>query len=678
MPNRLINETSPYLRQHTDNPVNWEPWDEAALQRARQENKPIFLSIGYAACHWCHVMAHESFEDEGIAALLNEHFICIKVDREERPDLDSIYMNAVVAMTGQGGWPMSVFLTPELEPFYGGTYFPPVRRYQMPAFGEVLTGIWQAWTEDRTNLLQSAKRLTRHLRERAEWGTQSGAFEPESLSAAAEALINSQDGRNGGWGRAPKFPQPMAIAFLLGQAARGNARALDAAVAALRAMQRGGLMDLIGGGFHRYSTDERWLVPHFEKMLYDNAQLAAVYLRGWQLTGEESFRQTCEATLDFMLREMQDPAGGFYSSLDADSEGGEGYFYTWSAEELRALLERHEWQVVEMLYGITERGNFEGRMILQAQMTQSAAAARLGMPPEPFYAALESAHARLRTARAKRSRPLTDDKVLVGWNALALRVFAEAAFPLKRADYLAAAQKNAAFLLSQMFINGRLRRAWRAGEARHAGTLEDYAGLILGLVALYQADFNLQWLRAARVLTEQMQIDFVDPNGGFYDTSAAAGELLLRPKDLPDNATPAGNALATQALIIMAALDERPDWFDQAAAMLTGLQGSAAAHPLSFGCWLQGLDAAVGPLRQVAIVWQADGEGPDALLAAILNDYTHNVIITASPYPPEKDAPALLQNRPPLNGQPTAYVCTGATCQLPVTEPDRLRMMISG
>jgi len=676
MTNRLIHETSPYLLQHAHNPVHWEPWDDLALERARQEDKPIFLSIGYAACHWCHVMAHESFEDAGIAALLNEHFVCIKVDREERPDLDSIYMNAVVAMTGQGGWPMSVFLTPDLEPFYGGTYFPPVRRYQMPAFGEVLSGIRQAWETDRPNLMQAAARLTRHLKERADWSTQPGSLTADSLPAAAEVLITTQDGRHGGWGRAPKFPQPMAIAFLLRQAARGNGRARDAAGDALRAMQRGGLMDLVGGGFHRYSTDERWLVPHFEKMLYDNAQLAEVYLQAWQLTGEESFRQTCVRTLDFMLAEMQDPAGGFYSSLDADSEGGEGHFYTWTGQELQTLLAPVEWQLVEVYFAIRGQGNFEGRWILQAQMTPVAAAAKLGISVEQFQETLAGVLTRLQAARSERSRPATDDKVLTGWNALALRVLATAAHPLGREDFLAAAQRNADFLLSQMLINDRLLRAWRGGTSRHAGTLEDYAGLILGLLALYQADGQLRWLRAARNLTERMLADFADPNGGFFDTSAAAGSLLLRPKDLPDNATPSGNALAAQALIFMAALDDRPEWFDQAAAMLAGLQSSAAAHPLAFGCWLGGLDAAVGPLRLLAVVWPAGQAQPTALLAAARNHYTHNVIVAAAEYPVEADAPALLKQRPPQDNQPTAYVCTGTVCLPPVTEPARLRAIL--
>ncbi|NMC80881.1 MAG: thioredoxin domain-containing protein, partial [Chloroflexi bacterium] len=517
MPNQLAHETSPYLLQHANNPVNWYPWGEEALRKAQEEDKPIFLSIGYAACHWCHVMEHESFENPQIARLLNDHFVSIKVDREERPDLDSIYMSAVIAMVGQGGWPMSVFLTPKLEPFYGGTYFPPAARYGMPAFGDVLTGVIQTWKSNRAEISRMSQQLGQFLKENAQWNTPSGPLLPGTLQQATETLIQTYDWEHGGWGAAPKFPAPMAIEFLLQQGTQGNSQALQVALHALKTMNRGGIYDVVGGGFHRYSTDAHWLVPHFEKMLYDNAQLARTYLHAYLLTGEVPLRQTCEETLDFILKEMTHPEGGFYSSLDADSEGEEGKFYLWTPEEIRqALPEAEDQDRILSFYNVTEAGNFEGKTIFQ----------QTGETPAEMYLPLQKAKKQLDRFRARRQPPATDDKVLVFWNALMLQTLAEAARYLHRSDYLQAAQKNARFLLQALHPQDRLLRSWRDGQAKHNACLEDYGALILGLLTLYQTDLDSTWYQHAILLAKEMLAAFQDASGELYDTRRDQADLL--------------------------------------------------------------------------------------------------------------------------------------------------------
>ncbi|HQO96416.1 MAG TPA: thioredoxin domain-containing protein, partial [Anaerolineaceae bacterium] len=438
MPNALINENSPYLLQHAHQPVDWHPWGEAALEKAEREQKPIFLSIGYAACHWCHVMAHESFENGEIAAILNQYFVNIKVDREERPDLDGIYMQAVVAMTGQGGWPMSLFLTPDGKPFYGGTYFPPVRRYNMPAFGEILLNIARLWQEDRHAILEGAGKLTAHLQGLLRVDADANvSLTRETLEEAVMEIARRYDWKHGGWGRAPKFPQPMTIEFLLQRAIRGDKLALDMAIHALNSMAKGGMYDVVAGGFARYSTDERWLVPHFEKMLYDNAQLALVYLHGWLLTGNQAFRQVCEQTLDFVARELTHPEGGFFSSLDADSEEGEGRFYTWTIAEVENVLTSvDDIEFIKAAYGLTEQGNFDGSNLLQRVMTDEELTNRFHMSLEDVHERLKVCHQKLLVDRSRRPRPGTDDKVLASWNGLMQIAFAEAARHLQRSDYL--------------------------------------------------------------------------------------------------------------------------------------------------------------------------------------------------------------------------------------------------
>ena len=678
MPNKLMNETSPYLLQHANNPVDWHPWGDEALQKARSENKPIFLSIGYAACHWCHVMEHESFEDPQTAQLMNAHFVSIKVDREERPDLDGIYMNAVVTMTGQGGWPMSVFLTPDGEPFYGGTYFPPAPRYGMPSFKEVLSAVARTWETERSEIQRVGRELTQHLRESSSWsGAAGGAPQPETLQQAAQTLVDTYDWNQGGWGRAPRFPQPMAIEFLMLQATRGmehsGQRALDAASHALSMMSRGGMYDVVGGGFHRYSVDDTWLVPHFEKMLYDNGQLALAYLHGHLLTGSLWFRQVCTETLDFITREMTHPLGGFFSSLDADSEGEEGKYYVWSREEIDAALpDPADRDLLYQVYPVTPQGNFEGKNIFQRTVNMEELARQIGIAEEEMTRRLDAVHRQLYAARERRARPATDDKVLVSWNALALRAFAQAARYLKREDYLQTARKNAAFLLDVMMVDGRLMRAWRDGQSRHAAFLEDYAGLALALLDLYQTDPDPRWFQAARQLCEEMVQHFRDPQGGFFDTREDAAGLITRPKEIQDNATPSGNAQAAGALLMMAAFDERGEWQALAEQMLAPLRELMVRHPTAFGFWLQDLDFAVGPVRQVALVGPREHPQTQAMEERVWQTYRARIVVARSVGEPAPNGPSLLHERVKIQGEPTAYVCQGFTCNLPARDANTL------
>jgi len=677
MPNRLSQETSPYLLQHAENPVDWYPWGSEALEKARQEDKPIFLSIGYAACHWCHVMAHESFEDPQIAGFLNQNFVSIKVDREERPDLDSIYMNAVVAMTGQGGWPMSVFLNAAGEPFYGGTYFPPTPRYGMPSFRQVLEGLHNAWANEREQIQDAGKKLASSLKDSVRWGSHRAPLNPETLDRAFQTLVGMYDWEKGGWGGPPKFPQPMAVEFLLRMAARGHKEAVQAAIHVLDQMSRGGMYDVVGGGFHRYSTDADWLVPHFEKMLYDNAQLALVYLHAFQLTGEDRFGQIAAETLDFIQREMTHPQGGFFSSLDADSEGEEGKFYVWSTSELSSsLFSREELDLLEAAYSIAEGGNFEGKLILRRRQTDAELSRAFNRPTPEIRAQLKQIHARLLAERSKRIRPGTDDKVLVAWNALALRAFAEAARILKREDYLQIAMRNSRFIQGNLFVNGRLMRSWREGQARQPAFLEDYAALAVALFHLYQADPRVEWFQMAARCIRDIQSEFADPAGGFFDTAGDQTDLILRPKELQDNATPSGNAMAALALLMYAAYTDDSLSVEQNELMLGSLQEALAKYPTAFGYWLAAFDFAVGPVQQIAVIGSPQQPATQALLAGIQARFLPRSILAVSDFPPDPQAPGLLADRPMKNGLPTVYVCQNFVCQLPVNTPADLETQL--
>jgi uncharacterized protein YyaL (SSP411 family) len=671
MPNHLNNESSPYLLQHANNPVDWYPWGAEALQKAKTENKPIFLSIGYAACHWCHVMAHESFEDEETAAFMNEHFVNIKVDREERPDIDSIYMQATISMTGSGGWPMSVFLAPDLKPFYTGTYFPPVRRYNMPAFKDVLAGLANAWQNDREEITKVGDQINSHLQHQAK-NQVSDSILYDQLPAIAQTMQSTYDWGYGGWGDAPKFPQAMALEFLLHHSVKHkNDEYLKLIHHCLQAMARGGMYDVVGGGFSRYSTDSHWRVPHFEKMLYDNALLVRAYLHAWQVTKEPAYKRIVEETLDFISREMTHELGGFYSSLDADSEGEEGKFYVWTLDEIRDVL-KDESEFFEAAYGITVKGNWEGKTVLQRALDDSSLAARFNLNLDAVPAKLAESHSKLYAARASRIRPGTDDKVLTAWNGLMLAAVAESARVLDRKDYLLMATRNAGFLLSNLRRDGKLRRSWRNGKATNEVFLEDYAALILGLLELYQTDFDTQWFIAARELADEMIAKFSDPEGGFFDTPNDGETLLIRPKDIQDNAVPCGNSLACEVLIKMAALTDEGKYRDLAEKSLALITDFVLRYPLGFARWLSAAENAAGNMKQAALLGDAHDENFQRMLQAIRAEYRPGLITAASSHPINESSPALLRDRPLLNGKSTVYVCEGFVCKQPTTEIETL------
>jgi uncharacterized protein YyaL (SSP411 family) len=676
MPNHLAQETSPYLLQHADNPVDWYPWGEEALSRARDEDKPIFLSIGYSACHWCHVMAHESFEDNQVAAILNRHFVSIKVDREERPDLDQIYMVAVQAMTGSGGWPMSVFLTPNGHPFYGGTYFPPQPRYGMASFTQVLTAIAKAWQDRRDELVQGGRQLAQALRAQAmvASATGSAALEPDTLHAAFHGLAQRFDGTHGGWGNAPKFPQPMVLEFLLRyHVVTGSQQALQMVTQTLDKMARGGMYDQLGGGFHRYSVDERWLVPHFEKMLYDQPQLARVYLHAWQVTGNEFFRTVTEEILDYVAREMLDPDGGFYSTQDADSEGEEGKFFVWTPDEIREVLGEDADEFIAA-YGVTRHGNastgsahgFEGKNILEfvGDMEQRPA--------------LAGARRKLFEAREKRVHPGRDEKILTSWNGLMLAAFAEAARVLGRDDYRRVAERNAEFLLRELRRdNGRLLRTWKTGEAKLNGYLEDYAYLIEGLLELYQTTFDPCWFAAAQELAETMLEHFADSEGRLYDTSDDHETLITRPRDLQDNATPSGNAMAATTLLKLAGFSNDLRYVDIAHDALAQMQPMMSQYPLGFGQWVQALSYTLAKPKEIAIVGDPNSADTQALLSVVRDGYRPFQVVALGAPGGQPSVVPLLQDRGLVNGQATTYMCREFACQASIAKPEKLRAQLN-
>ena len=676
MPNRLTNETSPYLLQHAENPVDWYPWGEEALNRAQREDRPILLSIGYSACHWCHVMERESFENEAIAALMNERFINIKVDREERPDLDAVYMEAVQMMTGSGGWPMTVFLTPDGRPYYGGTYFPPEDRMGMPGFPRLLAAASQAYHTNKGEI----ERVTRQLAEQmGRTGQMPRGFTPlttEVMHNAYAQLATQFDHLNGGFGNAPKFPQPMTPEFLLRYYRHGfNARALEMVELTLQKMAYGGIYDQVGGGFHRYSTDAYWLVPHFEKMLYDNALLARLYLHAWQITGNSLYRRITEETLDYVLREMTDPSGGFYSAQDADSEGVEGKFFVWTPAELRPLL-GDDAELVMGYYGVTEGGNFEGANILHIPRSPEDYARQRGVSGDALADAVERARSLLLDARRQRIHPLRDDKVLTSWNGLMLRAFAEAGAALGRADYLESARDNAGFLLDTMRDgNGRLLRTWRNGQAKLLGYLEDYSCLADGLISLHEATLEPHWLQEAVALAEAMiNLFWDDTVGGFYDTGSDHETLVIRPRDVFDNAQPCGGSVATDVLLRLAALTGNDDYSTKGATPLRALQQLLGRAPGATGHWLGALDFYVSLPKEIVIVGPPEHPDTAALLAAVGARYLPNRVVVgmSDPVAPPVEGSPLLEQRGMQDGRPTAYVCEHYVCQLPVTGSDEL------
>ena len=693
--NRLAGQSSPYLLQHANNPVDWYPWGEEALAKARDEDKPIFLSVGYSACHWCHVMERESFEDDETAALMNEHFVSIKVDREERPDVDSIYMDAVQTMTGQGGWPMSAFLTPEGRPFYAGTYYPKDPRHGMPSFRQVLTGIAEAWRERRDEIEVQAGRVTEAIAQISRpQGGQPEQGQPytsdRSLSEAVaqeafDGLKGSFDTRWGGFGGAPKFPQPMVLEFLLRRAIRGVPDSLEMLLITLDRMADGGMYDQLGGGFARYSTDAAWQVPHFEKMLYDNAQLAQVYTRTWQVTRNDRYRQVATETLDYLLREMRHPKGAFWSSQDADSEGVEGRFFTWSWTELVAVVG----DAVAEVFGATPEGNWaEGRTedpsevkeapnVLWRPVALAQAAAESGRTVEQLGSEVEEARRLLFAQRDLRVHPGTDDKVLTAWNAMAIRAFAEAGRAFQEPKYVEAAVLCAEFVLEHLRSPaGRLSRSWRDGKSRVPGFADDHALMAAACLALYETTFELRWFEEARSLADELIRLFQDTErGGFFQTGSDAEALVVRPKELFDNAVPSGNSVAAEVLQRLTMLTG-DDSYERAAVGALGLVREAMAKaPTGFGTALCALDLYLGPSHEVAIVGDP-AEEPTRTLASevVATRYLPNVVlaVAAADDKASREAIGLLEGRVAVDGRPTAYVCQGFSCLLPVTTPEAL------
>ncbi|MDQ3249873.1 MAG: thioredoxin domain-containing protein, partial [Chloroflexota bacterium] len=654
--NRLIHETSPYLRQHAHNPVDWYSWGEAALAKARQEDKPIFLSIGYSACHWCHVMEHESFENEQTATMMNELFVNIKVDREERPDLDSIYMDAVQAMTGQGGWPMSMFLLPDGRPFYGGTYFPPEPRYGMPSFRQVLQSAANAYATKRDQIDDQAQRMTEMLQRTATLAAQAGDLSTTLLDDAVQQLLQYFDSEEGGFGSQPKFPQPMTLDFAMTQFVRtGDLDTLYMAELTLEKMAHGGLYDQLGGGFHRYSVDAVWLVPHFEKMLYDNAQLLRSYLHAWQITGQPLYRRIVDETIDYVLREMTAPDGGFYSTQDADSEGEEGKFFVWTPAEIEAVLGQQAAVIFNAYYDVSARGNFEGHNILRVIQTTQQVAQQFGISTEAVERVLAESRRTLFSEREKRIKPGRDEKILVEWNGLMIHALAECGVVLGRADALQAAKAAANFILTHMSQpDGKLFRSYKDGGARLNAYLEDYAAFGRGLVALYEATFDLRWLGEASRLTRLLIAQFGDIDaGGFFQTGLDHERLVVRRKDFIDNAIPSGNSLTAELLLHLAVLTDNDDYRRQATQILLVMKEAMARQPTGFGRLLCALNHLLVPSREIAIVGALESIETRALLRAVYDHYLPNTVL-ALKQPGEESMLPLLEGRDLVHSQPAA------------------------
>jgi uncharacterized protein YyaL (SSP411 family) len=655
MSNRLARETSPYLLQHRDNPVDWYPWGEEAFARARSDDRPLLLSVGYSACHWCHVMERESFEDPETASYMNEHFVNVKVDREERPDVDALYMEAVQAISGQGGWPMTVFLDPEGVPFYGGTYFPPDEGRGMPSFRMVMEAVIDAFERQRGEIAERAPRMRARLAAIGQIEPADGAPEEALLEGAVARLLESADRERGGFGGAPKFPPALALELLLARGEREHVeRTLDAMLA-------GGIYDQLGGGFARYSVDAVWLVPHFEKMLYDNALLARAYLHGWQATGHERYRRVVEETLDWALREMRGPEGGFYSALDADSEGEEGRFYVWTPEQIEAAL-GDDAGPIAAFYGVTERGNFEGRNVLH--LAEGAGAEE----PE----GLAAARRRLLDARSRRVRPGLDDKRLAAWNGLMLGALAEAGAVLERPDYLDAARACAEFVWEEMRdADADLLRTWKDGRARLNAYLEDHAFLIEALLDLYEATFEQTWFERARSLADAMLARFGDPErGGFFSTSADHESLIARRKEIGDHPIPSGNSAAALGLLRLSALTGERAYSERAEGVLRLFADPALRHPESFAHLLRALDFHLTPTKEVALV----GDDLSELTRTVRSEHRPHLVLAGGPEGTE--APELLQGRTAIDGKPTAYVCESFTCKAPMTDATSLRALL--
>ncbi len=687
--NHLSFESSPYLLQHVHNPVDWYPWGDEALERSRREDKPIFLSIGYAACHWCHVMEKESFENETIARLLNDSFISIKVDREERPDLDEIYMTAVQLLTGSGGWPMSVFLTPELKPFYGGTYFPPEERFGRPGFGSLLRQIAKVWSQQREELNESAGQITEALRQHAAGPSASTrAITPSLLDQAAESLGKNFDRHHGGFGGAPKFPASQSIMLLLRHARRtGSEKSLRMATHTLDRMAYGGLYDQLAGGFHRYSVDERWLVPHFEKMLYDNGQLAQVYIEAWQHTGNAHYERVVREILTYTEERMTDAGGAFFSTEDADSEGEEGKFYVWQQDELLKELGETDGRLFSSYFNVREEGNFashepyhEGQNILHVQTSPEAFAAEHGMRGDEWLAKLEKLKQKLRARREARVHPGLDDKVITGWNGLMISAAARAAAAFADERFLRLGTRAADFILHHLRPEGELLHTWRRGQAKLPAYLDDYAYLIQALIDLYEASFAWRWLDAAMELTEQMNARFWDEDaGGYFYTSSEHRHLITRVKSMQDGAIPSGNAMAATALLRLAVLMDRDDYRKKAEEILRLAHDGMGQSPRGFMQMLIAADFQLDSPPEIVIVGSLDAPATQELLRVVNQHFLPNRVLAHLDPAADKAASAvpLLAGKRRIEGQPTAYVCRDFACGQPVTTPAALAAQLA-
>lgn len=680
--NRLALASSPYLRQHAENPVEWYEWGAEALQRAKDEDKPLLLSIGYSACHWCHVMAHECFENPEIAAMMNRDFVNIKVDREERPDLDDIYMQATLIYNqGSGGWPMTVFCLPDGRPIHAGTYFPPQDMRGMPGFPRIMAAVLHAYQTRRADLETAAEEVTAGL-QRIAIGVDADGDDVDAttLAHALRGMLANFDPIHGGLSKGrPKFPNPMNVEFVLRQAVHNaDPKALEAVIFTLKKMARGGIYDQLAGGFARYSVDERWLVPHFEKMLYDNAQLSRLYLHAWQATKDPFLKRIAVETYDYLLREMTSPEGGFYSTTDADSEGEEGKFFLWTVDEVRALLPAEQAEAALLYWDITAHGNFEERNILNVPQDDVAVAEKLGITPEQLAARLDEAKHTLYAARTQRIAPGLDDKILSSWNGLMLASLAEAARTLKRDDYAQAALRCADFLLGTMRHAGRLLHTYKDGKASIGGFLEDYANVCEGLIQAYQMGFEVKYLQATLDLAEVVLAHFATQDGGFFDTSDEAEQLIARPRNLQDNATPSGNSAFAKALLSLYALtgDNR---FEAAARQIVGkVAAGMAQYPQAFGEACNAADMLVRGMDEVAIIGDFRTPATQTLIDVFSDRYRPCAVIAhAVSDQPLEVVPMLLAGRTLITGQPAAYVCRHFVCQLPITEPDKLAALLN-
>ncbi len=682
--NRLAGQTSPYLLQHAHNPVNWYPWGEEALARARKENKPIFLSIGYSACHWCHVMERESFEDEATAEILNKYFIAIKVDREERPDVDEIYMTAVQVMTGQGGWPLSAFLTPDLKPFYGGTYFPPEDRHGLPGFKKVLARVAEIWRDQPDDVAHNSQQLVRAIRARATLDASESTLPDNTvLSGAAFSLMRQFDPQWGGFGGAPKFPPSSSLALLLRQhALSGDDRLLKMATVTLDRMARGGMYDQLGGGFHRYSVDARWLVPHFEKMLYDNALLCEVYLEAWQVTRKDLYRRVATGILDYVIRDMSDARGGFHCAEDADSEGVEGKFYVWQPDEIMAVLGDEDGTLFCDYYGVSAEGNFEGDNILNVPRAAEEFVRDKALAEAQLHDRLAEMRSKLLQRRSHRVRPGKDDKILAAWNGMMISALARGYQVLGDERYLDAARNAANFVLTDMVRDGQLQRTYRE-TGLLPGYLDDYAEMADGLIDLYQADFDLRWLHAADDLTGKMIADFWDAeDGGFFFTSAAHKNLLVRTKPFYDGAVPSGNSTATAVLLRLAKLLDNRDYADKAETVLRSMGDEMRARPQAAMNLLCALDFRLQPTKEIAVAGGATDDQTRKFLDIIHGRFLPNKILALrEPGTDESDAidrfVPLLKGKQMIAGKTTVYVCENYACKAPVSDPAALERILT-